>query len=406
MTWLTGYSYRKKITITGQTGAGTNYTVKLQIGNSSGGNFNLSGHALSFPNDIRFTNSDSSIQLDYWIEDVTANPINVWVEVADSLSSNVDIYCYYGKASDTTTSNGINTFQLFDDFSSGNYSPKWTVEEGSWSASTGELITQGSTYETIRTDISGYNREIIVKTKTIIGGGRGQNWFYFSLYNTLGTYSTTSYPSNSRGYDFIFYWDSAGWGTPQETYRIDNSVPTKLATSPNHTPDNNYHTVTIDIYNGSIKYYLDSTLMTSITDNTYNATNYSPNRFYIRHYETSGAGASYFDNIISRNYVYPEPTFSTSGSEELGVTAYSMSLHPSETPCRTGICTIRADVTWQNLGSSSITFRPTIIIDGTTYVQAVSDTTITGSYPATSSLIQITTPTLLAGTHSICPYPN
>ena len=87
------------------------------------------------------------------------------------------------------------------------------------------------------------------------------------------------------------------------------------------------------------------------------------------------------------------------------VTAYSMSLHPSETPCRTGICTVRADATWQNLGSSSITFRPTILVDGTTYIQAASDITI-DPYPAISSTIQITTPTLAVGTHSICPYPN
>jgi hypothetical protein len=82
-----------------------------------------------------------------------------------------------------------------------------------------------------------------------------------------------------------------------------------------------------------------------------------------------------------------------------------MSLTQSETPCRTGICTVRADVIWQNLGSSSVTFRPKILIDGVTYAQAAYDTTI-NPYPAMSSTIQITTPTLSTGTHSICPNPN
>ena len=124
MVWLTGYTYRKKITIAGQAGAGTNYQVKLQIGNASGGDFNLSGHSQSFPNDIRFTSSDGSTQLDYWIENVAAAPITVWIEVADSLNSNVDIYCYYGKVSDATTSNGTNTFIAYN---------KYDVNAGDWS---------------------------------------------------------------------------------------------------------------------------------------------------------------------------------------------------------------------------------------------------------------------------------
>ena len=112
-----------------------------------------------------------------------------------------------------------------------------------------------------------------------------------------------------------------------------------------------------------------------------------------------------FDTAHNRKYASPEPTISATGVETPSITAYSMSLSQSEIPCRTGICTIRADITWQNLGSSSVTFRPKILIDGVTYVQAVSDATI-DPYPAISSTIQITTPTLAVGTHSICPYPN
>jgi len=37
MGWLSGYQYRKKVTISGSSGAGQNYQVKLTIGSSSGG---------------------------------------------------------------------------------------------------------------------------------------------------------------------------------------------------------------------------------------------------------------------------------------------------------------------------------------------------------------------------------
>ena len=94
MGWLSGYQYRKKVTISGSSGAGENYQVKLTIGSSSGGDFHLEGHCVDFPNDIRFTDDDGETLLDYWIEDPTQDPITVWVEVKDSLDNNVDIYCY------------------------------------------------------------------------------------------------------------------------------------------------------------------------------------------------------------------------------------------------------------------------------------------------------------------------
>jgi len=144
--WLTGYSYRKAITITGQSGAGTNYQVKLSIGASTGGNFNLGGHATNFPNDIAFTDNDETTELDYWIEDTAADPITVWVEVLDTLDSNATIYIYYGKTGDTDSSNGDNTFLFFDDFNDGSInSSKWTQEitSGTITESSGYLRSGG-----------------------------------------------------------------------------------------------------------------------------------------------------------------------------------------------------------------------------------------------------------------------
>jgi len=116
MGWLSGYPYRKKVTISGSSGAGAYYQVKLSIGSSSGGDFHLEGHCTDFPNDIRFTDDDGTTLLDYWIEDPTQDPITVWVEVQDSLDNNVDIYCYYGKSGESSGSDGNATFLFFDDF--------------------------------------------------------------------------------------------------------------------------------------------------------------------------------------------------------------------------------------------------------------------------------------------------
>ena len=107
---LAGWPYWKVISITGQAGAGTDYQIKLEIGDSAGGDFHLEGHCTNFPQDIRITDDDGITLLDHWVEDLTADPIVVHVEVKDDLGSNRDVRVYYGKSGETTASNGANTF--------------------------------------------------------------------------------------------------------------------------------------------------------------------------------------------------------------------------------------------------------------------------------------------------------
>ena len=129
MAWLSGWKHRKKITISGSSGAGTNYQVLLKVGESSGAtgvHFHLDGKSENFPSgknqsgDIRFTSSDGTTLLDFWVENVTGTSPNrvayIWVEVADNLNTSKDIYIYIGNSSATNYSNGDNTFLFFDDF--------------------------------------------------------------------------------------------------------------------------------------------------------------------------------------------------------------------------------------------------------------------------------------------------
>ena len=85
MAWLSGYQYRKKITITHQADTGTNYQVNLKIGKASGAtgeDFDLGGNCLDTMVDMRFTADDETTQWDYWIEKVVASGTsylaNVW----------------------------------------------------------------------------------------------------------------------------------------------------------------------------------------------------------------------------------------------------------------------------------------------------------------------------------------
>lgn len=119
--WLSGWSHRKSINLIGQTGAGTDYQILLDIrygaGTDEGNVFYLDSQCEIDFDDLRFTDNDGATELDYWIEEYsTSVSASVWVEVADSLEEAAQIYLYYGNSLVGTTSNGYETFVEFADF--------------------------------------------------------------------------------------------------------------------------------------------------------------------------------------------------------------------------------------------------------------------------------------------------
>ena len=79
----------------------------------------LDGRCLDDFGDIRFTKSDGTTELDYWLESQVATDDAVfWIEF-DSIPADPStgtFYIYYGKAGDTTTSNPVNTLVKYEDF--------------------------------------------------------------------------------------------------------------------------------------------------------------------------------------------------------------------------------------------------------------------------------------------------
>ncbi|MFZ8800804.1 MAG: DUF2341 domain-containing protein [Candidatus Nanopusillus sp.] len=72
--------------------------------------------------DIRFTDSDFTTLLNYWIEPNTCNTANtrIWVKISFiPRSSTKTIYLWYGNPSATSISNPYNTLLLYEDWSSG-----------------------------------------------------------------------------------------------------------------------------------------------------------------------------------------------------------------------------------------------------------------------------------------------
>ena len=94
--WLSGWNYRQRYTISGAAGAGVNYQIKILVeygfGSSSSGSVYCELHCQTDFGDIRFTDNDGDTQLDYWMEEKTdSDDATFWVEVADDLGSNQSI---------------------------------------------------------------------------------------------------------------------------------------------------------------------------------------------------------------------------------------------------------------------------------------------------------------------------
>ena len=133
------------------------------------------------------------------------------------------------------------------------------------------------------------------------------------------------------------------------------------------------------------------------------------------HYYGIGVWASdadmEIDWIFIRKYASPDPTFSSIGTEEVlspaNITATNMTITPSETPCRQGICTVTVNVSWTNTGGTSGSFTPSIKIDTVPVIvdPPLSPVTL-GPSETMLSPQQFIIVGLTTGIHTICPYPN
>ena len=147
MAWLSGWEYRKDITLARASGLVTNYQMKLLVGESSGAtgeNVDCGGKCLSTFNDLRFTTSDGTTLLDYWIESISGTTPNqlatVWIEFDSIGTGATTFYMYYGNSGASAVSNGANTFLFFDDFDDNSLdTDKWEVLLNTW-AETGGIL--------------------------------------------------------------------------------------------------------------------------------------------------------------------------------------------------------------------------------------------------------------------------
>ena len=155
--WVNNWTRRRPITISG--GHPENYQIKIVINYDS----DMQGSYA----DLRFLENVTTGELDYWIENYTADNATVWVRREENADNT--IYVYYGNDSAESVGDGDATFIFFDDFSGpGLNGSKWTTVSGSPSVINSELtLNDSGTKERVRT-LSSFDVDVACRAKANI----------------------------------------------------------------------------------------------------------------------------------------------------------------------------------------------------------------------------------------------
>ena len=126
------WNYRKSASIKPSAGVvGYDYQVRINVTYDSDMQNDF--------DDLRFTDENKTIDLDYWIEDYTDSAFAlVWVEVIEYISENqpATIYMYYGNSEASDASDGDATFLFYEDWSTESVNAsKWTTNDNDGSIS-------------------------------------------------------------------------------------------------------------------------------------------------------------------------------------------------------------------------------------------------------------------------------
>jgi len=161
---LPGYAKRQPITINSAS-ALTDYQVKLTVAYDTDMQPDF--------DDLRFTSSDGTTELSYWLESKTdSTTATIWVKVPSLASGDNTIYMYYANASATTASNGDNTFEFFDDFNG--ILSNWTIT-GTATALDGIITITNAGSKIVSTSNFGVNYSTKIKLRADFLGGSSSN---------------------------------------------------------------------------------------------------------------------------------------------------------------------------------------------------------------------------------------
>lgn len=295
-------AYRKPLTISNPGSALTDYQVVITTDTSA---LVQTGKMRSDCNDIRFTDTDGTTSLSYWIESgCNSSSTKMWVKIPSIPTGSKTIYFYYGNSGASQASSGSGAFLVFDDFSANQLGTYWLGDTSAFTISGGELShINGSTEDNVYHQINlaaSENWRIYGRLKA--ASGNNDAW--------IGVNDTASLlrpAGNGVGIRFA--------GTQLTWQKWVSGSETSLGSG---NSDTNYHALEISKVGTTFKFYYDNSLLDTETIAEFNNT-------YLQ-IETYATG--YYDFVYMRKFASSEPTAGV-GAEELspttGVTFFNIS---------------------------------------------------------------------------------
>lgn len=305
--WLTDWTYRKEFTVTNSVSSAlTNYQQQFTVYRTTGTDANYTVYVDDLCqedyDDIRFTASDGTTLLDYYIISSTAGSATIWIEM-DSIaaSGTTTFYIYYGNPVASTYSNADNTFVFFDHFlvpSTSVNTSKWLTQLGSPSVSSSIL--------TLSTPTGG--RDAITSTIPLFTPNMSL-YTYAKMEHTSNAgnqlISGTNYTLNQR-ITLIHNWPTAGGRNNLYVYTAAASSTNWLNGGTSYYTYNiNRNQTTAFVLRDGVQ--VGSTITSNVPLCILNLTIDS---------ETDASGNILVDWIFIKNYIYPEPVVTAWGAEE------------------------------------------------------------------------------------------
>ncbi|MCX6354583.1 MAG: DUF2341 domain-containing protein [Candidatus Aureabacteria bacterium] len=345
--WDGDWPYRRLLTLNPVTSTAY-YQVRVELTTTLMGNpythINMNG------SDIRFTGPDGTTLQDYWIERWNSTGSStLWVEVKDAGASK--IYIYYGNASAQSESNGDATFEFFDDFEGSEInSDKWTLTFDSGATAS---IVDGALRLRASSPSNGW----------IVGSAKSKIPYSRPCAVSIKIRNVAQDATWSFMRPIEFLDDEAGnnhWGLEDysnasyKKYRkIIGGVSTWIGNI-SYIWGSSWHTLEAVMTYATNKFYFDGGLDATDTTDFIPASGVLNLRACM--YYAGTVSEKYFDNVVVRKYIDPEPAAGV-GSEE-GI-VHTATPTATVTPTLTPTCTATPTGTPTATPTATLTPSPT-----------------------------------------------
>ena len=355
------WAYRRPVTITNSSGTTlTDYQVLVTLDST----FDFS-HSSAEGADVRFA-TEADIPLSFWIEswDPTGTLARIWVKIPSIPNGNTIIYLYYGNPEASSVSNGVTTFDFFDD-DWNSLASRWSTTGGAPSVTAGIVsFTTGHTMQTLTSYSPGHALSYRGWFKS---GGGAYKWGGFlngvnAPYTYIGTVGESGYPNVVLTNNLTGTRSASDLGLPTDTFHIYEMTWTTTAT----------------------RAFLDRAASPTGSLTTYVPTTSIP--IQLGNYNDNNPAGETFDVdwVYLRNYVEPETSL-TVGTEEGNQAAdLELTMIDSPDPVMVG-ATLTYSISISNhgpLAATSVVFTDNLPVG----VTLVSATAIPGTCTGTTNI--------------------